>query len=582
MRTASLILLAALTLAACVTQAAPLPTPIPSPSRPTTTPPPTATPIVTPTEPDGAAGAAGLPLAADRGRYFSASGACAPCHTSMTDDSGADVSLDSTWRSSMMANAARDPYWRASLSAEVAAHPDLQATIEDQCATCHMPMARFTAAALGSPAAVLGEGFADPANDLHGLAMDGVSCTLCHQIRETGLGPASYGGRFVIDSDLPAGQRLIFGPFSVDEQQAEIMQIASGFIPAQAIPYGRGLHLSQPELCATCHTLYTPYLDATGQVAGEFPEQVTYLEWFYGYSDAPGTSTCQQCHMPAAQGGVRISTTSATLRSPFSQHIFVGGNSFMLRILQAFGEELGVTASSEQFDASLAHTADQLQNRTARVTVDEITLSGSRLTANVTIEVLTGHKFPTGFPARRTWLHFVVQDADGQTVFESGALNPDGSIVGNDADADPATYEPHYQAIVSPDQVQIYEAILRDTEAHVTTSLLMAAGYLKDNRLLPAGFQKNAPYVDIAVRGAAYEDENFQGGGDWIQYSIDVGSAPSPLTVTVELLYQAVGYRWAQNLSAHSTPEVLRFLGYYQQVPNLPVVVASQTVEISD
>jgi len=582
MRTVSLFVLAALALAACVSQAAPSPTQAPSPARPTTTPPPTATPIVTPTEPESASGAAGLPLLTDRQQYFSASGACSPCHTNMTDDTGADVSLDSAWRSTMMANAARDPYWLASLSAEVAAHPELQATIEDQCATCHMPMARFTAAAQGEPPAILGEGFADPANELHGLAMDGVSCTLCHQIRETGLGPASYSGQFEIDTLLPSGERLIFGPFSVDEQQAEIMQIASGFIPTQAIPYGRGLHLSQPELCATCHTLYTPYLDATGQVAGQFPEQVTYLEWFYGYSDTPGTSTCQQCHMPAAQGGVRISTTSTTLRSPFSQHVFVGGNTFMLRILQAFSAELGVTASSEQFDATLAHTASQLQNDTARLTVNEVTLSGSRLTANVLIEVLTGHKFPTGFPSRRAWLHFVVRDANGQVVFESGALNPDGSIVGNDADADPAAFEPHYQAIVSADQVQIYEAILRDTEADVTTSLLRAAAYLKDNRLLPVGFQKNAPYEDIAVRGSAYEDENFVGGGDWIQYSVDVGSGSAPYTLTVELLYQAVGYRWAQNLAAHATPEVQRFLSYYQQVPNLPVVIASQTVEVGN
>jgi hypothetical protein len=130
--------------------------------------------------------------------------------------------------------------------------------------------------------------------------------------------------------------------------------------------------------------------------------------------------------------------------------------------------------------------------------------------------------------------------------------------------------------------VQIYEAILRDTEADVTTSLLRAAAYLKDNRLLPSGFQKNAPYEDIAVRGAAYDDPDFLGGGDWIQYSVDVGSASAPLTVTVELLYQAVGYRWAQNLGAYSTPEVLRFLGYVQQVPNIPVVVAAQTVEVGN
>ena len=113
------------------------------------------------------------------------------------------------------------------------------------------------------------------------------------------------------------------------------------------------------------------------------------------------------------------------------------------------------------------------------------------------VDTLTGHKFPTGFPSRRTWLHLTVTDASGQVVFESGAVNADGSIVGNDSDADPSAYEPHYLEITSPDQVQIYEAVMGDTEGMVTTVLLKGAGYVKDNRLLPHGFDKAA--VDTAV-----------------------------------------------------------------------------------
>lgn len=566
-------------LAACSTQAVPTPTLVPSPSRPSPTPPPTATPVITPTAETGTAELQGLPLVTARNDLFSGSGACAPCHANMTDEAGADVSIDSAWRSTTMANAARDPYWQASVSAEVDAIPELRAAIEDTCATCHMPMARFSETAEGGLAPVLADGLLDPEDPLHPLAMDGVSCTLCHQIRDTNLGPQSYSGRFVIDAELPPGERLIFGPFTIEEQQAQIMQIASGFLPAQALPYGRGLHISQSELCATCHVLYTPYVDASGQIAGEFPEQVTYLEWFY--SDYRSTTTCQQCHMPSAEGGVRIASTSTTLRSPFSQHLF-GGNPYMLDMLRTYGEELGVTASGAQLEASIAHAADLLQNDTARLTLEEVNLSGQRLTVNVLVENIAGHRFPTSFPSRRAWLHFVVRAADGQVVFESGAVNPDGSIVGNDNDADPTTYEQHYQAIINPEQVQIYEAILRDTEADVTTTLLRAAGYLKDNRLTASGYQKTAPYADIAVHGEAVDDENFIGGSDWIQYSFAVGQAPQPLTVTVELLYQSIGYRWAQNLGMHATAEVERFLDYYDRLPNTPVVIASQTTEVGN
>jgi mono/diheme cytochrome c family protein len=491
----------------------------------------------------------------------------------MADDSGADVSIDSFWRSTMMANAARDPYWQAAVRAEVLSNPEIRETIEDNCATCHMPMARSSLSAAGEAGSVLGDGFLNPENPLHTLAMDGVSCSLCHQIREDGLGlPGSFSGGFVIDKGLPDGERLIFGPYAIDESQAAIMQSASGYRPVQ------GIHITRSELCAACHTLYTPYVDALGGIAGEFPEQVPYLEWFY--SDYRRTQACQDCHMPEAQGGVRIATSSDTLRSPFAQHVFVGGNAYMLEILKRFGPDLGVTAASQQFEATIQRTLDQLENWTASVTLEVVRLSGSRLTVNVAVESQVGHKFPTGFPSRRAWLRFSVRDAAGQVVFESGGFNPDGSIVGNDNDLDPTDYEPHYLAIVGQGQVQIYEAVLRDSEGDLTTTLLRAAGYLKDNRIPPAGYQKGAPYPDIAVRGRAFEDEDFLGGGDRIQYAVDLGEAKGPFTITVELLYQSVGYRWVENLRQHEAPEVARFLRYYQAVPNEPVLISRASVEV--
>jgi hypothetical protein len=241
-----------------------------------------------------------------------------------------------------------------------------------------------------------------------------------------------------------------------------------------------------------------------------------------------------------------------------------------------------VTASSEQFEAKKGQTVDQLQNRTATLAMEEVELSGSRLTVTVAIQSLVGHKFPTGYPSRRAWLHLTVQDADGGIVFESGVVNPDGSIVGNDNDADPLKYEPHYQVIDSPDQVQIYESVMGDSEGGVTTALLRGAGYLKDNRLLPSGFDKEMAFEDIAVRGQAMEDADFSGGGDRVPYAVELGSAERPFVVTVELLYQSVSYRWAENLRRHQASETTRFLDYYEAVPNLPVVVARATAEVGD
>ena len=108
--------------------------------------------------------------------------------------------------------------------------------------------------------------------------------------------------------------------------------------------------------------------------------------------------------MPDAGGGVKISITSEALRSPFAVHGSVGGNAYMLELMDTFGDELGLTASSEDFEGSITRTLDLLQNDTAEITLEEVRQSGPRIFANVVIENLAGHKFPTAYPSRRAWL----------------------------------------------------------------------------------------------------------------------------------------------------------------------------------
>ena len=113
-----------------------------------------------------------------------------------------------------------------------------------------------------------------------------------------------------------------------------------------------------------------------------------------------------------------------------------------------------------------------------------------------------------------------------------------------------ARYSPHYSTITAPDQVQIFEPILGDAQDHVTTALLTATHYLKDNRILPAGFDKKSASPDIAVCGEAGDDAAFIGGSATTRYEIPVGAASGHFAVKAELLYQPVGFRWAHNLAA--------------------------------
>lgn len=514
-------------------------------------------------------------LIREQGDFFSASGDCAYCHTGLSDQSGNDVSIDTAWRSSIMANSTRDPYYRASVRSEVLANPNFDAEIQDKCTVCHVGMAYQTATFTNQPIQLLPEnGFMSTDNPLHNLAIDGVSCSLCHQIQSEGLGEASsFSGHYSIDSTTEKGSREVFGPFAIDTTMSALMSGASGFVPVEAE------YTKQSETCAVCHNLFTPYITNDGQLSTEkFPEQTPQLEWLH--SSYTQTNTCQNCHMPPADGAVAISNSGSPAREPFAQHIMVGGNQFLANLFAKNGDALNVTATSDQFLDTANQTLEQLTQKTANLNLNG-ELVNNQLDLNVSIQVLTGHKFPTSFPSRRAWLHIIVKDAGQKAIFESGNWKPDGAIIGNANDEDAAQYEPHYTLIQSPDQVQIYESIIGNPNGEVTTTLLRAKDYLKDNRLLPLGFDKTTASSDIAVVGDAASDADFVASGDTLRYQINTGDAKGPFQIQVELLYQSIGYRWGEKFRGETNnPEGMEFYGYLESTSNEPVVISSTEVEI--
>jgi hypothetical protein len=320
-------------------------------------------------------------------------------------------------------------------------------------------------------------------------------------------------------------------------------------------------HIRQSELCASCHTLITEAYGPDGTVVGSLPEQMNYQEWQHSAFRAEQRS-CQSCHMPAATGPVRAASVLGDERDSLAQHAFVGGNAFMLRMLSRYRAELSVSALPSQLEATANATLRQLRDDTARLVVAAPRLDGGTLGFDVEVGNLAGHKFPTGYPARRAWLHVTVRDGQGAVVFESGAIDTAGAIAGNAGDEESLTFEPHYQRITRADQVQIYESILGDPHGAPTTGLLTATQYLKDNRLLPRGFDKATAAAEVAVRGGAAHDPDFADAGDRVRYDIAV-SAAGRYAVEVELRYQPIGFRWAHNLGRYDAAEPRRFLEYY-------------------
>jgi hypothetical protein len=430
-----------------------------------------------------------------------------------------------------------------------------------------MPLTHFTASSEGRKAQVFSHLPLSPLLSKDGAAADGVSCSVCHQVEKTRLGtPESFNGNVAFASLDNKHNRPEYGPFVVDQGHQRVMQSSTGGMLPQ-----NSDHIRDSALCGSCHTLYTKALGPQGQQIGTLPEQMPYLEWLH--SDYPKRNTCQSCHMPEVQEPVAVTAVYGPLRQGMHRHEFIGGNFLMQQMLNDYRGDLHTAALPQELIAASGRTIDFLKSQSARVTLQDAEQKSGKLSLDVRVENLTGHKMPTAYPSRRAWLHVVVQDRDGRIIFESGALHADGSIAGNVNDADPHRYEPHYREITSPQQVEIFEPILSDSQRNVTTGLLSAVGYLKDNRLLPNGFDKQSATKDIAVVGDALDDPNFTGQGSVIRYVVDTASAPGPFHVRAELWYQPIGFRWAHNLEPYKAAEPQRFVQYYESEARRSAVV---------
>jgi len=504
------------------------------------------------------------------GTFFRTSDRCVACHNELTTSSGEDVSIGLEWGASIMANSSRDPYWQGSVRRESIDHPESKQVIEDECSICHMPAVRMADRDAGKHTDVFSrfplEKF--PKGDRE--AEDGVTCSVCHQIEKAGLGtPATFVGNVVFAKPIQNDERPEYGPFDIDLGHQTVMHSSTAtYFPT------RGDHIRDAGLCGSCHTLITSALGPNGEKVARFPEQVPFQEW--EHSDYATKQTCQDCHMPVVDEPVAITALYGQAREGMRRHVFVGSNFVVEGMLQDHRDELATAAQPEEMDAAIKRTAEFLKTQAAKVTITGIDSTPNRLSVAVHVENLGGHKLPTAYPSRRAWLHFSVRDSNGLVVFESGALNPDGSIVGNDNDEDPLKFEPHYREITSPEQVEIYEPILKDSEGKVTTALLHAVGYLKDNRLLPHGFDKATAEKDIAVTGDAADDPGFTDTGSSVRYVVSTGNATGPFKVEAELWFQPIGFRWAHNLAPYKADEPQRMVRYYEAAAGRSAIVLAE------
>jgi Cytochrome c554 and c-prime len=508
----------------------------------------------------------------DSSLYFAPSYHCKGCHSTdpqgfaLVDGDGNDVAMYDAWASSMMANAARDPFWRAKVSHETFTHPDYKDETENKCTSCHAPLGNYTARYHGDPHYGMDELLLDT------MGLDGVSCSACHQMSATALGDLNSG---LLNYDT---NRVQYGPYPLPF--AAPMSDFVGFTPVFST------HINDAGICASCHTLVTETFDLSGQPNGDtYIEQATYHEWLNSQYNVDNIS-CQACHMARIADSVVISDNFNALqpRFPYGLHDLVGANTMMLQLMRDNRVALGINATVENYNKTIAATLDMLQNQTLDLSMELTDATLDTLFLELKLKNKAGHKFPSGYPSRRAFVELqVISLADGETLFHSGKINNNNEVVGLDPN-----FEPHYDVINQEDQVQIYEIVPADVNANFTTILERAAFSLKDNRLPPLGFKTNhAVYDTTLIVGNALTDPdfNFENGEegsatDRIRYHVSRSDFNGGFVkVIARVHYQSLPPRWLEEMFAVNTPEIQTFKDMYNEADQSAVLVETATLD---
>jgi hypothetical protein len=514
----------------------------------------------------------------DSNILFPTSKTCGGCHGhdpnnyALLTPEGEDVNQYDAWRATMMAQSARDPFWRAKVTHEMMVNPAHSEVLQDKCTSCHAPAGHYQAKLKEHQEYyTLANLYADT------LGLDGVTCQACHAQSPQNIGNF-HSGQLNFDTSKI---RVAYGPFEF--VFAPPMHEFVGITPLYSD------HILDAGLCAGCHTLITNSVDEAGEPTGStFVEQATYHEWLNSrYDEETDNVTCQGCHVPQIADAVVLSANYQFLtpKFPFGKHELAGANVTMLRLMKANRQQLGIgDIAPALFDSTIAATLRMLQQNSVDLTLEPGIVHGDSIHFKLRLLNKAGHKFPSGYPSRRAWVEFEVKDQSGAVVFHSGRFDPnDFSLPDEDAN-----FEPHYDLIDRPDQVQVYELVPGDVSGLFTNVLERAHQALKDNRLTPQGFSTTDPVYDTTrIAGSALTDPDFnrssagvQGtGADLLHFRIANAGYSGFLTATARVWYQSLPPKWMAPMFEFSSPEIDSFKVMFDAADRAPILVAEEVLD---
>ncbi|MHC4977112.1 MAG: hypothetical protein ACYTF7_10990, partial [Planctomycetota bacterium] len=357
-------------------------------------------------------------------------GSCSNCHGGYTFYLESDKMRN--WAGSMMAQAGRDPLFLAALAV---ANQDA-AFSGDMCLRCHAPAAWYA----GRSEPTDGSGLIEIAD------FEGTNCHFCHRLVDpeyaVGVSPAAdLGILTALGVDLPMD--FGSGQLVVDPDGGARRGPIDGITHPQGATAIYSPFHSDSNFCGSCHDVSNPVFSRqpdgtyapnalgaehpTGLQTDMFPIERTFSEWSqstfanggvqmngrFGGNHATGIiETCQDCHMPDAEGRA---TKNSNLLQDAAQHAFNGGNTWMLDAVRNLYPDTETFMSDVVVSESQARAISRLQDASDM----DLSQEGSQLKVRITN--FTGHKLPTGYPeGRRMWLHVEFYDDLAQQISEFG------------------------------------------------------------------------------------------------------------------------------------------------------------------
>jgi len=347
-------------------------------------------------------------------RRLGGSAECGVCH--------ADIYRE--WRASIHSKAGEDRAYQTNVNL-LATKKGIEAT--RYCEGCHAPVAIMS-----------GQLSKGGRLNTFGHLEEGVGCLGCHAIDKVNstAGVASYTVR-------PPSPYL-FGGYDNPVARA-VNHYLVRLNPSVHRSEMARASLPKSELCSVCHA---QFMEKVMNDWGWVKMQDDYTAWLNGpfsgqskHTFARGdVSRCQDCHFPLTAAADPSANEQGLVRS----HLALGANTAIPYIDHDARHMRDTTEflQSNKMTVSIDKPSRDDAVRNDRHVQPDITHLGESLsyyylgeeaTINIVVaNVGVGHDFPGGTSdINEAWVRFVATDAQGQIIYESGAVGPSGDVEPN-------------------------------------------------------------------------------------------------------------------------------------------------------